>query len=110
MFHEIKQQLKEITNQGKTLAATNVAKHLAPLVGLTSKPSMQNTEAHADTGLAVPNIPSEPPTNASCTPNTSADERDASSLLCQQLPYTKELLTSSEITPIYTKSRNRRNC
>ena len=51
------------------------------------------------------------------TPNTSADdyENDAWSSISSvevkttSFPYSKELLSSSEITPVYETSRNRRN-
>lgn len=59
----------------------------------------------------------ESPADISMSPNTSGDNQDKdadlsiSSTEVQTTPfvYSKELLSSSEITPIYVKSRNRRN-
>lgn len=109
MFHEIKNYLQDITNQVKTLAATNVAKHLAPFIVSASKPSLRDVEP-----LDVTTSPSVSSGDTSCIPTTSSDEIDAdlSSSRVEvktTLPYSKELLSLSEITPIYTKSRNRRN-
>jgi len=93
----------------QTLIATNVAKHLAPFVASASSPSV---DAADDT--RPPSADTEPPIHVS-TPNTSANERDVDLSLSytevktKSFTYSKELLTSSKITPIYTKSKNGRN-
>lgn len=95
----------------KTLAATNVAKHLVHVKGK--------------------GIVSQPPESSTPTTPTSSDHGQDKTDSCEQLElinvtpkameapvvevktsplsYSKELLTSAEITPIYVKSQSRRN-
>ena len=75
---------------------------------VNSGPPPDTTQLSSDT---------ESPTDISMSPNTSGDNQDKdadlsiSSTEVQTTPlvYSKELLSSSEITPVYVKSRNRRN-
>ena len=132
MSQKIDHSLLEIGNQVNLLVTTSVAKHLAPFVASASPAAQHATRMPNHASHSTP-----PPCNdlapspssvdkGSCEPRSLANESPNSATLntsenndgssvstievnTSQFTYSKELLTSAELTPIYVKSRNRRN-
>lgn len=84
-------ELQEINTNVKTILSAGLAKHLAP--HLTSRLALSVDSTPSDTSSGTDTVQDQPSVNDSITSR----------------PHSRELLSSADITPIYTKSRNRRN-
>lgn len=93
---KLTKELQEINKNIKSLLATSLAKHLS-----------QYTEGRAASSTPVSDV------DNSVLIESPSPHRDQPSVAVEEVvatkPYEKELLSLAEITPIYTKSRNRHN-
>ena len=125
MSKKIEHHLSEIGNQVNLLVTTSVAKHLAPFV-TSASPAAQHashstpppcinsahTPSSVDRGSCEPrSLVNESPNSVALNTSENNDGLSVSTteVNTSQFTYSKELLTSAELTPIYVKSRNRRN-
>ena len=99
MLGKLTKELKEINNNIKTLLVTSVAKHLS-----------QYAEGRAASSMSV--LPVSDVDNLVESPSVKGTKLDQSLTIVKVAttkPYTVELLSSAEITPVYMKSHNRPN-